>query len=52
MDVPVGTLEAESFRLSVLTDTDPQASTTFELKPWNRLLKLSGSTGVVGVWFE
>lgn len=45
----VGTLEAEDFRLSVLKGAESQASTIFDSRPWKRLLKLSDSTGVVGV---
>lgn len=41
-----GTLEAGNFRLSELRGTGLEA---FDLKPWNRLLRLSDSTGVVGV---
>lgn len=49
---PVGNLEAENFLsepFSVLKGADPQASITFDLRPWNKLTKLSDSTGVVGV---
>lgn len=49
---PVGTLEAEKCRLSELRGIDSQASITFDLRPWNRLPKLSDGAGVVGVEFE
>ncbi|NXK69520.1 DRS7C reductase, partial [Sylvietta virens] len=48
----VGTLEAENSRFSELRGADLQASTTFDLRSWKRLLRLSDGTEVVGVWFE
>lgn len=48
----VGTLESENFKLAVLTGTDSQENTAFDLRAWRKLPKLSGRTGVTGVEFE
>ena len=45
----VGTLSSENFSLSVLTDSDPQKHTAFDLRPWERLPKLCDNTEVVTV---
>lgn len=48
----VRTLGTENLKLSVLTGTDPQENTAFNLRPWKRLPRLNYRTGIMGVWFE
>ena len=45
----VGTLVTENFRLSVLTGTDSQENTAFDLRLWRRLPKLNDRIRIMGV---